>query len=668
MLLHRAIAFLGVIFLLSPAAMAEKRVVLVIGNGAYAKVGKLSNPTRDADAIEALFRKAGFDVVEAKRDLGFAAMHRALRDFSDRVRDADIAAVFFAGHGIEVNGTNYLIPVDATLERDTDVEVEAVSLDRVTQMLEHAKRLRLVILDACRDNPFMRSMKRTVASRSIGRGLAEVRVLTSDTLIAFAAKHGSTAADGEGTNSPYTTALVRHIATPGLDLRLALGRVRDEVLKSTTNRQEPHYYGSLGGAEVALVSAVTPHPLPAPAAKAPPVSAAAREWSGVDKRSVAELETFVRRHGTSAEADYARARIEELKKNQVSVAVPSARPQEPAAPNAPSARPTKKGQGGPGNDQIEAWRGAVQTSTYKMQSPFPVDQPIWRWSKTFVERLASLSGGKLKVEVVDKDSGWPSEQLDALSRGAFPLAWSIPNFAAQKSASLHIFSGQVPVGLTMEAFVRWLRARGEAQLNEVYRDRLNIGVRSIACAVSGPEGMWLKKPISAAGDLAGLRIRSASMPALVLQKLGARTEFLQAGGIIPAFEQGKLDGAEWADPLADEFIGLPRVASTYYYPSWHAPATLFDLKVSPATWSGWSDAHRALVTEACRQTLNLSEAAYKEAASSAIARMKAQGVRVHTFSAKFLDAVRVARDEVVRELLLKDPVFQTVWDGYISFK
>ncbi len=309
-MLVRVAAALLLITLVPSVGSAEKRVALVIGNGAYAKVGKLANPTRDADAIAALFRKAGFDVVETKRDLALPAMHRALRDFSDRVHDADIAAIFFAGHGIEVNGTNYLIPVDATLERDTDVEVETVSLERVTQMLEHAKRLRLIILDACRDNPFVRSMKRTVASRSIGRGLAKVEVLSSDTLIAFAAKHGSTAADGEGANSPYTTAIVKHLTTPGLDLRIAFGKVRDEVLQSTAKKQEPHYYGSLGGAEIALVPA---KPQPAPEPKVPPVSEAAREWARVDKASVVELNTFVRRHGSSPEAEYARAHLEELK-------------------------------------------------------------------------------------------------------------------------------------------------------------------------------------------------------------------------------------------------------------------------------------------------------------------------------------------------------------------
>ena len=135
-----------------------------------------------------------------------------------------------------MDGTNYLIPVDAILQRDTDVEDEAISMDRLLRILEPVKRLRLIILDACRENPFTRSMKRTIASRAIGRGLAKVEVVNSDTLIAFSAKAGSTALDGDGKNSPFTTALLNHLATPGLDLRIAFGQVRDDVLKATANR------------------------------------------------------------------------------------------------------------------------------------------------------------------------------------------------------------------------------------------------------------------------------------------------------------------------------------------------------------------------------------------------------------------------------------------------
>jgi uncharacterized caspase-like protein len=194
-------------------------------------------------------------VVDSRHDLPAAETRRALRDFADRARDADIALVYYAGHGIEVDGTNYLIPVDAKLERDTDVYDEAFSLERVLLAIEPAKQLRLVILDACRDNPFAKIMKRTVASRAIGQGLAKVEPASPNTLIAYAAKAGSTAADGDSRNSPFTAALVKHITTPGLDVRKAFGFVRDDVLKNTSNRQEPYVYGSLGGDDVPLVPA-----------------------------------------------------------------------------------------------------------------------------------------------------------------------------------------------------------------------------------------------------------------------------------------------------------------------------------------------------------------------------------------------------------------------------
>src|ERR1700760_4186855 len=189
-------------------ARAEKRIALVVGNSAYQNVVPLTNPVNDAAAIAEMFKKAGFEVVDSRRDLGNAEMRRALRDFTDKARDADIAVIYYAGHGIEVDGTNYLIPVDAVLERDTDAYDEAISLDRILQAIEPAKQLRLIILDACRDNPFAKSMKRT-ASRSLGRGLARVEPSQPNTLIAFAAKGGSIALDGNTGNSPFTSALLK---------------------------------------------------------------------------------------------------------------------------------------------------------------------------------------------------------------------------------------------------------------------------------------------------------------------------------------------------------------------------------------------------------------------------------------------------------------------------
>jgi hypothetical protein len=181
------------LLLVCQPAFAQKRVALVIGNSAYQNVVPLANPINDAAVIAATLKNAGFDVVDSRHDLPAAETRHALRDFADRASDADIAVVYYAGHGIEVDGANYLIPVDAKLGRDTDVYDEALSLDRILIAIEPAKKLRLVILDACRDNPFTKTMKRTVASRAIGQGLAKVEPTSPNVLIAYSAKAGSTA-------------------------------------------------------------------------------------------------------------------------------------------------------------------------------------------------------------------------------------------------------------------------------------------------------------------------------------------------------------------------------------------------------------------------------------------------------------------------------------------
>jgi len=251
----REFFLLAAVLLVCQPASAEKRVALVVGNSHYKNAALLPNPANDAAAFSATLKGAGFDVVESRLDLSAAEMRKVLRDFADQARDSEMAVVYYAGHGIEIDGTNYLIPTDARLERDTDIYDEAFSLDRVLLAIEPARQLRLVIVDACRNNPFAETMKRTVTSRTVTRGLARIEPTTTNTLVAFAAKAGLTALDGNSKNSPYATALVKHIATPGLDLRRAFGFIRDDVLQATGNRQEPYLYGSLGGADVALVPA-----------------------------------------------------------------------------------------------------------------------------------------------------------------------------------------------------------------------------------------------------------------------------------------------------------------------------------------------------------------------------------------------------------------------------
>jgi hypothetical protein len=306
-------ALVAALFVVSgQAAFADKRVALVIGNSAYKNVVQLPNPSRDASAVADMLKKAGFDVVESKLDLNNTNMRRAIRDFTGIARNADIAVVYYAGHGIEFDGTNYLIPVDAQLSSDVDVEDEAISIDRITRMLEPVKRLRLIILDACRENPFAKKMTRTIASRSIGRGLGKIEVVSTDTLVAFAAKAGMTAADGSGEHSPFTAALLDNLATPGLDLRIAFGKVRDEVMAATDSKQEPFVYGSIGGSTVALV----PKPeVKAVAAPAPGTAqdSLARDYEFAERVGTREAwEFFLSAHSSGFFANLARAAINKI--------------------------------------------------------------------------------------------------------------------------------------------------------------------------------------------------------------------------------------------------------------------------------------------------------------------------------------------------------------------
>src|SRR5271156_3518363 len=194
---------LAAALLCGSAAQAERRVALVIGNSAYKNATSLPNTINDANAVAALFRSVGFEVVTSRTDLGVLDFKRAVRDFLITAETADIAVVYYAGHGIEVGGTNYLIPVDAKLARDYDVEDEAVALDRIIWALQSVRRLRLILLDACRDNPFPAKLRSAGIRAVVQGGLAKIEDVSADTLVAYAAKAGSTSFDGDGVNSPY---------------------------------------------------------------------------------------------------------------------------------------------------------------------------------------------------------------------------------------------------------------------------------------------------------------------------------------------------------------------------------------------------------------------------------------------------------------------------------
>jgi len=243
--LWAAIAFL------TDKAYADKRVALVVGNGAYQNAPALPTPANDANAIADLLRQNGFNAVEARSDLANTDFKRLVREFSAVARDADVAVVYFGGYGIDVGGKNYLLPVDAKLASDLDADDEAVSLDRVMGMLQGAKGLRVVVLDAARDNPLARNMQRTKGGSATG--LARLEPDADDTFVVYSARPGSLSEDIPGDRGAFASALVKNLAVPGRDLRTAIGFARDDVIKATGGKQEVLVVGAFGGRALALV-------------------------------------------------------------------------------------------------------------------------------------------------------------------------------------------------------------------------------------------------------------------------------------------------------------------------------------------------------------------------------------------------------------------------------
>jgi TPR repeat protein len=297
-------------------AVAAGRVALVIGNSDYEHTADLLNPENDASDLAAVLKRLDFKVTKVSNQ-SYDSMRRNLRAFARAASASDIALVFFAGHGLEVNKHNYLIPTDAELRSDGDIEYEALPLDLIINSVNGARHLGLVLVDACRNNPFAASMSRVSTTRSIGRGLARVEP-AAGTLVSYAAKEGTVADDGDGRNSPYTAALVSLLDKPGLEINFLFRKVRDSVLESTNGRQEPFTYGSLPGRKIFLKPVATK-----PAATAPAETplrqgySAEREdlfWRGVERSDDPNMfEAYLERYPEGYYAPIARFRLAKLR-------------------------------------------------------------------------------------------------------------------------------------------------------------------------------------------------------------------------------------------------------------------------------------------------------------------------------------------------------------------
>ena len=331
-------------------ALAEKRVALVIGNAAYKHAPALANPKNDAEAMAAALKRLKFEVLLGV-DLDEAATRRILREFAEKLEGfgkEDVAVLFYAGHGLQVSGRNYLVPIDAKLERERDLDFQAVAFDFVQQLMERTAQTNIVILDSCRDNPLARTLARGMGTRSggIGRGLAEVRGI-NDTLIVYATSPGNVALDGDTNtkHSPFTEALLKHIEAPGLEVRHVVAQVRASVIAATKGKQVPWESASLTRQVYFAASAATAPPAAPGATPAPPAASGPSPdsevvfWQSIkDSKSAADYKAYLEKWPQGTFASLARLRIAELEK---AAAVTPPAPEKPAPPAAPAGPPRR---------------------------------------------------------------------------------------------------------------------------------------------------------------------------------------------------------------------------------------------------------------------------------------------------------------------------------------
>ncbi len=280
-----------------------KRIALVIGNSNYTRIQSLPNPANDSKLMAQTLRKLDFDVVTSS-DVDFLGMRRAVKEFGRKLRASGKDAVglfYYAGHGVQAQGSNFLIPLGAEVTDEADLEIEAISASDVLAQMEAAgNTLNMVILDACRNNPYQAKL------RSNSRGLARLNA-ASGSLVAFAAAPGQVAADGDGKNSPYTSALAKAMQIPGLSVEQMFKKVRISVEAQTNNRQTPWEESSLRGDFYFNPQKIEPEHV-----ATPEVNPAAQEWSTIQNtQSTAVLKAFIKRYPKSVYADYARITLDE---------------------------------------------------------------------------------------------------------------------------------------------------------------------------------------------------------------------------------------------------------------------------------------------------------------------------------------------------------------------
>jgi tripartite-type tricarboxylate transporter receptor subunit TctC len=447
----RAAIVLLLLVLLPSTVHAQKRVALVIGNSSYQHAGELANPKNDATDMAASLRLARFQVIEGY-DLNKADLDRKIRDFATALRGAQAGLFFYAGHGLQVSGQNYIVPVDAELTTEAALDFEMVRLDLVHRTMEREAPTNILILDACRNNPLARNLARAMGTRSatIGRGLAAVES-GAGTLISFSTQPGNVALDGVGRNSPFAGALVKHMTSSQDDLGSILIAVRNDVMEVTQRKQVPWEHSAMMGRFYfkAPTNAAPPPSTSSPQAN---LSEAERAWNlAKDTKSSAVLKSFIQRYSDTFYADLARERIEQL---EASTSAPSGAPVANPPPN-PEMKSAALPPDVPNAAISKRPATAYPSKPVSMVIPFAPGGPSDVLGRIVAQRMSEILGQPVVVENVPGGGGMTGSKrvADAAPEGYSFVVGNVVTHALNQTlyrAPLSRASDFTPVALIGE--------------------------------------------------------------------------------------------------------------------------------------------------------------------------------------------------------------------------
>src|SRR5262249_2825674 len=625
-----------------PGAVAAERVALVIGNGEYRNATPLPNPRHDAEDVAAALRRAGFETVLGT-DLDKSGMEEAAIRFARVARGAEVAMFYYSGHAMQFAGVNYLMPVDVSLRDEADLR-RLIRVDDVLADLQQAKNLRILVLDACRDNPFVEQLKRSIGlTRAAGaqRGLAKLDT-PQGTIVAYATQAGRTADDGSGRNSPYTAAFLRHIEAPE-EIGTLFRRISADVYAATGQTQLPELSLSLIG-EFYLrgrpsgqggVASVQPPP-------ADDDAAARRDYELAERVGTrAAWDAFLQRHPRGFLADLARTQRDRT-------AALDPRPSGTSPPPQPSPpQPPADTRGDPSAPQLR-WR---------LTSSFP--RAIENGGDVLLKRVAELSGGRFQIQLFHAGELVPGLQAaDAVTNGTVELAYTLGSYYFGKDPAFTFLSGS-PFGLEPRAQLAWRRRSDVGAA--VNRFLAAYGIVAMPCgAFSRPDDLLSRKPIAGVADLNGLKMRVSGWAGRVYAALKAVNQQVAAGDIYPALEKGTLDAVQWATPRSTVTLGFNKVTRYDYYPGVVVPAMIVDLFVGKRVWDELAPANRQVLERACADAVDAMLADYETADRAALTTLKAGGTVIEPLPAPVQKELLGAYRRLASETAAQNAVFRSL--------